>query len=100
MRVLTGDREYFKGVGVIPFEGPESDNPLAFRFYEPDRRETSPLRKMRIERYAGFDEGRGADFEAGRLRLEDLHAIAAAAGEPEQISGRQEWVEAILNRYL
>jgi len=34
---FTGDREYFPGVGHIPFEGRESDNPLAFKFYERER---------------------------------------------------------------
>ena len=29
---------YFKGVDPIRFEGPESKNPLAFRFYEKDRK--------------------------------------------------------------
>ncbi len=28
---------YFDGIGPISFEGPDSANPLAFRFYEPDR---------------------------------------------------------------
>lgn len=31
--VVTGDKEFFKGTGAIPYEGPESDNPLAFRWY-------------------------------------------------------------------
>ena len=30
--------EFFKGIGKIPFEGPASANPLAFRYYEPDRK--------------------------------------------------------------
>ncbi len=30
--------EYFKGVERIRFEGPETRNPLAFRFYQPDRK--------------------------------------------------------------
>jgi xylose isomerase len=30
--------EYFRGVERILFEGPDSDNPLAFRFYQPDRK--------------------------------------------------------------
>ncbi len=34
---FTGDREYFPGIGCIPYEGRESDNPLAFKFYERDR---------------------------------------------------------------
>ena len=34
---FTGDREYFPTVGSIPYEGRDSDNPLAFKFYERDR---------------------------------------------------------------
>lgn len=34
---LIGDREYFKGIGEIKFEGKESDNPLAFKYYNPDQ---------------------------------------------------------------
>ncbi|PKL10502.1 MAG: xylose isomerase [Spirochaetae bacterium HGW-Spirochaetae-8] len=33
----TGDMEYFKGIGKIEFEGPASDNPLAFKFYNPNQ---------------------------------------------------------------
>ncbi|HVZ99184.1 MAG TPA: xylose isomerase [Caulobacterales bacterium] len=29
--------EYFKGVGTIRYEGKDSDNPLAFRYYDKDR---------------------------------------------------------------
>ncbi|SFC79808.1 xylose isomerase, partial [Algibacter pectinivorans] len=29
--------EYFKGIGNIKFEGKESDNPLAFKYYNPDQ---------------------------------------------------------------
>ena len=35
--VFTGDREYFPGIGQIQYEGPESDNPLAFKTYDPMR---------------------------------------------------------------
>ena len=34
---LIGSREYFTGIGKIPFEGPESDSPLAFRYYDAGR---------------------------------------------------------------
>ena len=30
-------KEYFPQIGKIPFEGPESKNPLAFHYYEADR---------------------------------------------------------------
>ncbi|RNC88642.1 MAG: xylose isomerase [Allomuricauda sp.] len=32
-----GDKEYFKQIGEIKFEGKDSDNPLAFKFYNPDQ---------------------------------------------------------------
>lgn len=34
---LIGDKEYFKGIGEIKYEGRESDNPLAFKFYNPEQ---------------------------------------------------------------
>ena len=34
---LIGDKEYFKGIGTIQFEGKDSDNPLAFKYYNPDQ---------------------------------------------------------------
>ncbi len=34
MAVLMGNKEYFKSVGQIKYEGPESDNPLALRWYD------------------------------------------------------------------
>ena len=34
---LIGAREYFPGIGRIPFEGPDSDNPLAFKYYDAGR---------------------------------------------------------------
>jgi Xylose isomerase len=51
------------------------------------------------ERYASFDGGKGKDFEAGNLSLEDLRAYAVAKGEPTQVSGKQELYEAIVNMY-
>lgn len=59
-----------------------------------------PYTAMRKARYASFDTGDGASFEKGNLTLEDLHRMAAAKGEPEQISGQQELYENILNRFM
>ena len=56
--------------------------------------------KMRKNRYASFDDGKGADFEAGKLSLEDLREIAREAGEPKQISGKQEMLEQLINWYI
>ena len=35
--VILGEREYYKGIGQIKYEGKESDNPLAFKYYNPDQ---------------------------------------------------------------
>ncbi|KQO29057.1 xylose isomerase [Flavobacterium sp. Leaf82] len=35
--VVLGNKEYYKGIGEIKFEGRESDNPLAFKYYNPDQ---------------------------------------------------------------
>jgi xylose isomerase len=34
---FVGNREYFKGIGKIAYEGRKSDNPLAFKFYDRSR---------------------------------------------------------------
>ena len=36
-KIFAGDREYFTGIGQIQYEGPESDNALAFKAYDPER---------------------------------------------------------------
>ena len=37
MKVITGEKEFFKGIGQIKYEGTESDNPLAFRWYDENK---------------------------------------------------------------
>ncbi|NML41705.1 xylose isomerase [Chitinophaga sp. G-6-1-13] len=54
-------------------------------------------KKFRTDRYASFDAGNGKAFEEGKLTLEDLRNIATSNGEPAQISGKQEWLENIIN---
>jgi xylose isomerase len=63
--------------------------------------EKSPYLKMRKERYASFDSGKGKAFENGELSLEDMREYALALGkEPAQTSGKQELYEAMLNMYI
>lgn len=60
----------------------------------------SDYKKFRQERYASFDGGKGKEFEQGSLKLEDLFEIAKSSGEPAVTSGKQEYMENILNRYI
>ncbi|MEP7230761.1 MAG: xylose isomerase [Ginsengibacter sp.] len=60
----------------------------------------SDYKKLRKDRYASYDKGKGKEFEAGKLSLEDLRNFAASKGEPEMISGKQEYYENIINRFI
>jgi len=60
----------------------------------------SGYKKIRAERYSSFDSGKGAAFEAGTLSLEDLRTYALENGEPVMTSGKQEYLENIINRYI
>ncbi len=63
--------------------------------------EESPYTQMLTDRYASFDSGKGKEFEEGKLSLEDMRDYALELGkEPAQISGKQEFYEAIVNMYI
>ncbi len=56
--------------------------------------------ELRKARYASYSSGKGAEFEAGKLSMEDLYAAAKEIGEPKQISGKQEMFEQLINSYI
>jgi xylose isomerase len=60
----------------------------------------SEYKKLRADRYASFDKGKGKEFEQGKLTLEDLRTYAIENGEPETISGKQEYIENMINRFI
>ncbi len=60
----------------------------------------SEYKKFRSDRYASFDSGKGREFEDGKLSFEDLRSYAIENGEPAVRSGRQEFLENIINQYI
>ena len=60
----------------------------------------SDYKKIRADRYASFDAGHGASFEERTLTLENLRDLAVELGEPKTISGKQEYLENLVNRYI
>ncbi|RZK79970.1 MAG: xylose isomerase, partial [Pedobacter sp.] len=62
--------------------------------------EKSEYKKIRSDRYASFDSGTGKAFTSGSLSLEELRQYAIDNGEPAVISGRQEYLENLINRYI
>jgi xylose isomerase len=65
-----------------------------------DIMEKSDYLERRKNRYASFDSGKGKAFEEGKLTLEDLRNYALEVGEPKQISGKQEYFENLVNRFI
>ncbi|RKX72069.1 MAG: hypothetical protein DRP60_14265 [Spirochaetes bacterium] len=57
------------------------------------------LAEMLKARYSSWDSGDGAAFEQGKLTLEQLAALGEK-GEPATISGKQEYLESLVNGYL
>ena len=62
--------------------------------------QTTGYKKIRTERYASYDAGKGKEFEDGKLSLEDLRTYAIENGEPAVISGKQEYLENIINNCI
>ena len=60
----------------------------------------SDYKKIRAERYTSFDSDKGKAFEEGKLSLEDLRDYAIANGEAKTLSGKQEYMENLINRFI
>ncbi len=60
----------------------------------------SDYKQLRQDRYASFDSGKGKEFEEAKLSLEDLRTYAIEVGEPVAKSGKQEYFENIVNKYI
>lgn len=82
---LIGNKEYFKGIKEIKYEGRESDNPLAFKFYNPEQKVGGKSMKDYLRFAVAYWHtfcGTGADpFGPGTLKFpwdESGDAMAAA----------------------
>lgn len=102
MNIVSGSREYFPGVGKIAYEGPQSDNPLAFKWYDENRIVAGKTLKQHL-RFAtcywhtfcgaGHDpfgpgplrfpwsEGKDADAR-GRMRMDAAFEFFSKIGTP------------------
>ncbi len=52
------------------------------------------------DRYSSFDSGFGKDIEKKKIGFKELEKIAFKLGEPKLRSGKQEYLENLLNSYL
>ncbi len=60
----------------------------------------SEYSEFKRRRYSSFDSGAGSDFEKGKMDLDSMREYALSKGEPEQVSGRQEMLEQMINMYI
>ena len=60
----------------------------------------SDYKKIREERYGSFNSGEGKAFENGNLSLVELTQLALNSQEPQVISGKQEYLENLINRHI
>jgi xylose isomerase len=66
-----------------------------------DIRAAGALDNFVKERYSSYDSGIGAKIESGEAGFEELEAYMLEKGNPaESASGRQEYLENVLNRYI
>ena len=62
--------------------------------------EDGRLDKFVDDRYSSFNSGIGADIEAGKVTMDDLHKYTVKNGEPTTKSGRQEMIENLINEFI
>lgn len=82
---VIGNKEYYKGINEIKYEGKDSDNPFAFKYYNPDQKVAGKTMRDHLRFAVAYWHsfcGTGADpFGPGTLKFpwdEPTDAIAAA----------------------
>ena len=60
----------------------------------------SEYSNLLAQRYGSFNSGSGRKFERGTLSLDALRKLALKNGEPEMISGRQEYFENLISKHI
>jgi xylose isomerase len=58
------------------------------------------LDQFLTDRYSSYDDGFGKEIEKKKIGFKELEKIALKAREPKPLSGRQEYLENLINQYL
>ena len=62
--------------------------------------EDGVLEDFVAKRYASFGEGIGKEIVEGKVGLKELEAYALQQAPIQNVSGRQEWLETVVNQYI
>jgi xylose isomerase len=81
MKIVTGKKEFFPGVGKINYEGTQSDNPLAYRWYDENKLVAGRPMKGHL-----------------RFACAYWHSFCGSGADPfgEPTHGRQEYMKILL----
>src|SRR5690606_17957666 len=94
--ITIGDKEFFKDIGQIPFEGKTSDNPLAFKYYEPEKivagKRMEDHFKFAIAYWHSFTATGGDPFGAPTLDLPWLHGPDPIARARDKMDAAFEFI--------
>jgi xylose isomerase len=72
---------------------------LAFKIAHRIRAE-GKLENFLAKRYESYNSGLGQDIARGRVGLKELEKAALKMSDPKPVSGRQEYLEGLLNQYV
>ena len=88
MSVVTGSKEYFPSIGKVGFEGRESDNPLAFKWYDENAVVAGKtMTKMGAPYYCFHDYDLVEEGDTFAESTRRLGAIVGYAKEKQTASG-------------
>jgi xylose isomerase len=79
---FVGNKEYFPGIGRIKYEGPRSDNPLAFKYYDPEKIVGAKKMKDHLRFAVAYWHSFCADGSDPFGAATHLHPWIADAGTP------------------
>lgn len=101
--VIIGKQEYFKGIPQIGFEGKESKNPLAFKWYEPSKvirgKSMEDHLKFAVAYWHSFCNGGGDPFGAPTRPMPWNHGTDAVDRAKNKMDAAFEFITKLGAKY-
>jgi xylose isomerase len=96
MGILIGEKEYFKGIGKIGYEGQKSTNPLAFKWYDENRVVAGKTMKDHLRFAVAYWHtfcGEGGDpFGPGTINYQWNHAADVMQASKDKLDAAFEFI--------
>jgi len=86
---FIGTKEYFPGIGKIRYEGPRSDNPLAFKYYDAERKIAGKTMREHLRFAVAYWHSFCGDGSDPFGAATHVYPWAADAGSPMEAAERK-----------